>query len=64
MCNENKVVIDTALAVCIFRDEANLHLEVSAGKEPKKGEGGRGAEGSEEKERRGEDGMMRRATAE
>lgn len=30
MCNENKVVIDTALAVCIFKDGANLHLEVSA----------------------------------
>lgn len=63
MCNENKVVIDTALAVCIFRDEANLHLEVSAGKEPRMGGVG-GAERSEEKERGGEDGMMRRATAE
>lgn len=36
MCNENKVVIDTPLAVCIFKDEAHLHSEVSAGEEPRK----------------------------
>lgn len=34
------MVIDTPLAVCIFKDEANLHLEVSAGEELRKRTGG------------------------